>query len=410
MGGAWELRDVKLWPFGGRRQCRSRISTARPAGPAFDADRRADPRQFRAAPTRFRSTSCRASSRSSTPRASPRFSTASELQMHDFSNPLMLSAMVLIGAGFTMRHTRFGAHRNHGSCGDFARFWGVFHPRFRGSSRGEWAVARPPSSRGRRRWRRSCLPWASCCIRKMGRGTDIIGRARRATAAALLAGTAMAEQPALPAIAQGAQATLIAERHPLRPGLGRDHRTGRRRGLLRRRAASRQLHHLFAGRRPDHGRRTADPDRPVGRRRDRRDFADLSADLRDGVLQSAIASCSTGNCRSPPPRSTAWTGATIRPTRPWPPPARSASTIPRRCGKSVPAASSTTRWNSSSISRARSFRVMGVPVIWLPQMRLPDPTLERATGFLAPLDPRHRHHGHADPRSLLQSCWAITPT
>jgi LPS-assembly protein len=30
------------------------------------------------------------------------------------------------------------------------------------------------------------------------------------------------------------------------------------------------------------------------------------------------------------------------------------------------------------------FRVMGVPVIWLPQMRMPDPTLERATGFLAP--------------------------
>ena len=30
------------------------------------------------------------------------------------------------------------------------------------------------------------------------------------------------------------------------------------------------------------------------------------------------------------------------------------------------------------------FRVMGVPVMWLPRMRLPDPTLERATGFLAP--------------------------
>lgn len=30
------------------------------------------------------------------------------------------------------------------------------------------------------------------------------------------------------------------------------------------------------------------------------------------------------------------------------------------------------------------FRVLGVPVIWLPQMRLPDPTLERTTGFLAP--------------------------
>lgn len=30
------------------------------------------------------------------------------------------------------------------------------------------------------------------------------------------------------------------------------------------------------------------------------------------------------------------------------------------------------------------FRVMGVPVIWLPHIRLPDPTVERATGFLAP--------------------------
>ncbi|MEX3015746.1 LPS-assembly protein LptD [Gymnodinialimonas hymeniacidonis] len=31
-----------------------------------------------------------------------------------------------------------------------------------------------------------------------------------------------------------------------------------------------------------------------------------------------------------------------------------------------------------------TFRVMGVPVFYLPRMRLPDPTLERATGFLAP--------------------------
>ncbi len=30
------------------------------------------------------------------------------------------------------------------------------------------------------------------------------------------------------------------------------------------------------------------------------------------------------------------------------------------------------------------FRIMGVPVFFLPRMRLPDPTLERATGFLAP--------------------------
>lgn len=31
-----------------------------------------------------------------------------------------------------------------------------------------------------------------------------------------------------------------------------------------------------------------------------------------------------------------------------------------------------------------TLRVAGVPVFWLPQMRLPDPTLERATGFLIP--------------------------
>ena len=30
------------------------------------------------------------------------------------------------------------------------------------------------------------------------------------------------------------------------------------------------------------------------------------------------------------------------------------------------------------------FRVMGLPIFWLPTLRMPDPTLERATGFLAP--------------------------
>ena len=31
-----------------------------------------------------------------------------------------------------------------------------------------------------------------------------------------------------------------------------------------------------------------------------------------------------------------------------------------------------------------SFRLMGVPLVWLPRLRMPDPTLERATGFLTP--------------------------
>lgn len=31
-----------------------------------------------------------------------------------------------------------------------------------------------------------------------------------------------------------------------------------------------------------------------------------------------------------------------------------------------------------------TFRVVGVPILWLPRLRLPDPTLDRATGFLIP--------------------------
>jgi len=34
--------------------------------------------------------------------------------------------------------------------------------------------------------------------------------------------------------------------------------------------------------------------------------------------------------------------------------------------------------------RNASFRIRGVPVLWLPRMRLPDPTLDRATGLLVP--------------------------
>jgi LPS-assembly protein len=55
------------------------------------------------------------------------------------------------------------------------------------------------------------------------------------------------------------------------------------------------------------------------------------------------------------------------------------------------------------------FRVMGVPVLWLPQMRLPDPTLERATGFLAP-SIRATDTTGTQIRVPISSCWAITAT
>ena len=40
--------------------------------------------------------------------------------------------------------------------------------------------------------------------------------------------------------------------------------------------------------------------------------------------------------------------------------------------------------NASSISTNAQFRVLDTPVFYLPRLRLPDPTLERATGFLVP--------------------------
>ncbi|KPQ16677.1 MAG: ABC-type lipopolysaccharide export system permease component LptG [Rhodobacteraceae bacterium HLUCCO18] len=106
VGGAWELRDVKLWPFVGVDNAevasvrhdqlvlpstltaeQIRDSFGRPYTvpiyelPGFIAQLNAA--GFAAVQHRI------------------------WLQMQ-ISNPLMLSAMVLIGAGFTMRHTRFG--------------------------------------------------------------------------------------------------------------------------------------------------------------------------------------------------------------------------------------------------------------------------------------------------------------
>jgi LPS-assembly protein len=113
------------------------------------------------------------------------------------------------------------------------------------------------------------------------------------------------------------------------------------------------------------------------------DFADLSADLRDGVLQSArlvldrqLQIAATQIDRVDGRYSQAYQAVASscevcfdNPTPLWEIRAR------RIIHDEV---------EQQLYFEGAQFRVMGVPVIWLPQMRLPDPTLERATGFLAP--------------------------
>jgi lipopolysaccharide export system permease protein len=77
------------------------------------------------------------------------------LQMQ-LSNPLMLSAMVLIGAGFTMR-TRASVAPESWFLRRFCSVLGCISSAISPKFLGRAGSCPPPSSRGRRRWRRSCL-------------------------------------------------------------------------------------------------------------------------------------------------------------------------------------------------------------------------------------------------------------
>jgi len=216
----------------------------------------------------------------------------------------------------------------------------------------------------------------------MGRGTDIIGRARRATAAALLAGTACLA-PAQPAVAQGAPASLIAD--DIRFDQGSEAITAR--GGVEvffegaRLRASSITYSQVGDRITVEGPLTLID--PSGNAVIVADFADLSADLRDGVLQSArlvldrqLQIAATQIDRVDGRYSQAYQAVASscevcfdNPTPLWEIRAR------RIIHDEV---------EQQLYFEGAQFRVMGVPVIWLPQMRLPDPTLERSTGFLAP--------------------------
>jgi LPS-assembly protein len=216
----------------------------------------------------------------------------------------------------------------------------------------------------------------------MGSRTDIKGRARRVTAAALVAGLAWLA-PALPAVAQGAPATLIADDISFDQGSAAI--TARGGVEIFFEGARLRAQSITYSRRGDQitveGPLTLID--PSGDAIIVADFADLSADLRNGVLQSArlvldrqLQIAATQIDRVDGRYSQAYQAVASscevcfdNPTPLWEIRAR------RIIHDEV---------EQQLYFESAQFRVMGVPVLWLPQMRMPDPTLERATGFLAP--------------------------
>jgi LPS-assembly protein len=216
----------------------------------------------------------------------------------------------------------------------------------------------------------------------MGSRTTIIGRARRLTAAALLAGTAWLV-PALPAVAQGAPATLIAD--DIRFDQGSAAITARGGVEIFFEGARLRASSITYSRAGDQvtveGPLTLID--PTGDAVIVADFAELSADLQNGVLQSArlvldrqLQIAATQIDRVDGRYSQAYQAVASscevcfdNPTPLWEIRARRIIHDEQE---------------QQLYFEGAQFRVLGVPVIWLPQMRLPDPTLERATGFLAP--------------------------
>jgi LPS-assembly protein len=216
----------------------------------------------------------------------------------------------------------------------------------------------------------------------MGRRKGRTGGARRVSAAALIAGLAWLA-PAPTGLAQGLPATLIADDISFEQGS----ETITARGGVEifyegARLRAQSITYSGAGDRVAvEGPLTLID--PSGASVIVADFADLSADLQDGVLQSArlvldrqLQIAATQIDRVDGRYSQAYQAV--------------ASSCEVCADNPVPLWEIRARRiihdevEQQIYFEGAQFRVMGVPVIWLPQMRLPDPTLERATGFLAP--------------------------
>jgi lipopolysaccharide export system permease protein len=146
VGGAWELQGVKVWPFAG-------VENAEAA--AMFHTRLVLPSTLTAEQIRDSFGQPYTVPIYELPGFIAQLNAAGFaalqhriwLQMQ-LSNPLMLSAMVLIGAGFTMRHTRFGRTGIMVLAAILLGFGVYFIRDFARSSGGERAVARRPRRMG----------------------------------------------------------------------------------------------------------------------------------------------------------------------------------------------------------------------------------------------------------------------
>ena len=366
--GAWQLGEVKLWPLG-------------QANPEAAATTHAD---FTLPSTLTRDQIRDSFGRPSTIPiydlpgfiAQLRAAGFGALQhrawfMSELANPVLLAAMVLIGASFTMRHTRFGKTGMMVLVALLLGF-GLYFLRNFAQVLGEAgqlpvavAVWTPPLPR-------SCCRWVSCCTR---RTADAVAAALRGAIGDLLA--AQAAQPA------AVPATLIAD--DIR--FSRATTTVTANGNV-------EIFHDGARLRATRVRYDGTLDRVVvegpitlteesGRSIVFAEFAELSADLQQGVLQSARLVLD----RQLQIAATQINREAGRYTQMY-------QTVASSC--EVCAENPIPLWQI----RARrivhdqqerqlyfedaQFRALGVPIAYFPRLRLPDPTLERATGFLVP--------------------------
>ena len=259
--GAWVLEQAMAWERDRRRPVRPhrrspRASACRPSSPpsrSSTASRRPRP-------------SASGTSAASSPRwrnsgfsgQRHRLFLASEL-----AKPALFAAMVLIGAAFALRPTRFGQTGVMILLAVLAGFALYFLKDFAESL----GAPRPDPAAGRRLDPARCRDPAGGRAAPAPRGWLSAPPPR--SGAALAAGLVLAPGP-LGAGAAACPPTLIADEVTLRPRDRRADRGGRGRGPLPGPGAARPAHRLRRARRRDPRRGPARPHRPGGRRADRR--------------------------------------------------------------------------------------------------------------------------------------------